>query len=160
MTGVCRIEPLSGEADLVGAMQVDAESFPAPWTRAMYESELAQPDVCFFVVARTDRSAVAGYCAFRLVVDEMHISNVAVRPSCRKQGIGRRLVEEVLRRASDRRCHRVLLEVRSVNVAARKLYESLGFSAIGIRRGYYDKPADDAVVLACDIQIPEPNPNA
>jgi ribosomal-protein-alanine N-acetyltransferase len=86
------------------------------------------------------------------VVDEVHINNVAVRTECRSKGFGRCLVEYALREGRNRGATRVLLEVRSGNVAARQLYESLGFTTIGLRRAYYREPVEDALVLARDLQ--------
>ena len=79
-----RVEPLSMPSDLDGVLEVDRLSFPSPWTRAMYEEELRQPETSFIIVLRTGTTPVAGYCTYRLVVDELQISNVAVRPEYRK----------------------------------------------------------------------------
>jgi ribosomal-protein-alanine N-acetyltransferase len=146
------IEALSGEEDLAGVMEVDRSSFAKPWTREMYEAELHNSGISFIVVLRTPEWRVAGYCSYWLVVDEVHINNVAVRAECRGRGFGRCLVEYALREGRNRGAARVLLEVRSGNAAARQLYESLGFATIGVRQAYYSDPAEDALVLARDLQ--------
>ena len=146
------MEALSGEEDLAGVMEVDRSSFATPWSREMYDTELQNSGISFIVVLRTPECRVAGYCSYRLVVDEVHINNVAVRAECRSKGFGRCLVEYALREGRNRGATRVLLEVRSGNVAARQLYESLGFTTIGLRRAYYREPVEDALVLARDLQ--------
>ena len=146
------MEALSGEEDLAGVMEVDRSSFATPWSREMYDTELQNSGISFIVVLRIPECRVAGYCSYRLVVDEVHINNVAVRTECRSKGFGRCLVEYALREGRNRGATRVLLEVRSGNVAARQLYESLGFTTIGLRRAYYSEPVEDALVLARDLQ--------
>jgi len=101
---------------------------------------------------------VEGYISFWLVVDEIHINNVAVRPGARTRGIGRQLVEFAMREGAGRGAVRVLLDVRSTNVTARRLYARLGFTQVALRPGYYPHPPDDALVLARDLRDLELNP--
>src|ERR687898_3589538 len=82
------IEPLGGDQDLTGVLEVEAESFTNPWTREMYAWELQNRSVCHVYVVRMAEYPVAGFCAFWLVFDEIHINNVAMRPQFRGQGIG------------------------------------------------------------------------
>ena len=97
------IDRLDGEADLDGVLEVEAESFTNPWTREMYTWELQNRSVCHIFVARTRECAVAGFCAFWLVLDEIHINNVAVRPQFRGAGIGSALLHHVLAEAQTAR---------------------------------------------------------
>lgn len=159
MTGPV-IEPLDGDADLAGVMEIDQASFSSPWTAEMYRSELRNTKVASIVVLRIPGCRVAGYCSYWLVVDEIHINNVAVRPAYRRRGYGRLIVEHVIEDGRRRAAVRALLEVRSANSAARQLYEKMGFTALSTRRGYYSEPVDDAVILCRSIQILESNPNA
>jgi ribosomal-protein-alanine N-acetyltransferase len=149
LTGV-RIEPLEGDADLDGVLDVEAESFTNPWTRAMYEWELQKGSVCHIYVVRTDSHLVAGFCAFWLVVDEIHINNVAVREALRGRGLGTALLQHVLDEARRLGARRATLEVRASNTRARRLYERLGFYVAGTRRGYYSAPVEDALLLWWD----------
>ena len=142
-----RIEPFAGERDLDGVLEVEAESFSNPWTRDMYAWELQNRSVCHIHVVRTDACRVAGFCAFWLVFDEIHINNLAMRPRFRAQGIGAELVRHVLAEAKALGARRVTLEVRASNTGARRLYERLGFYVAGTRRNYYTKPTDDALIL-------------
>ena len=142
-----RIEPLGGEADLDGVLDVEAESFTNPWTRDMYAWELQNRSVCHIFVVRTDDCPVAGFCAFWLVVDEIHINNLAMRPRFRTQGIGSALLTRVLDEARALGARRATLEVRASNEGARRLYERFGFYVAGTRRNYYTNPVEDALIL-------------
>jgi ribosomal-protein-alanine N-acetyltransferase len=90
------------------------------------------------------------YCAFRLVLDEMHVMNVAVGPGARRRGHARWLLGFAMRRAARAGARRALLELRAGNRAALALYESLGFRRLGVRRGYYQGPVEDALTLVRD----------
>ena len=141
------IDALEGEGDLNGVLEVEAESFTNPWTREMYAWELQNRAVCHILVVRTQECPVAGFCAFWLVFDEIHINNLAIRPSFRAQGIGTALLHHVLAEAKDLGARRATLEVRASNETARRVYERLGFYIAGIRRNYYSSPVEDALIL-------------
>lgn len=142
-----QIDPLEGERDLDGVIAVESESFTNPWTREMYTWELQNRSVCHIYVARTSDCAVAGFCAFWLVVDEIHINNVAVRPAYRGHGIGTAIIERVLREARRLGARRATLEVRASNTGALRLYERLGFRVAARRPNYYSSPVEDALIL-------------
>ena len=142
-----RIDPLEGDADLDGVLSVEAESFTNPWTREMYAWELQNRSVCHVYVVRTPDCPVAGFCAFWLVFDEIHINNVAVRPQFRGRGIGTALMQHVLSEGARLGARRATLEVRSSNADARRLYERLGFYVAATRRNYYTNPVEDALIL-------------
>ena len=143
----CLIEPLTGDQDLDGVLEVESESFSNPWTREMYAWELQNRSVCHIYVLRTPERAVTGFCAFWLVFDEIHINNVAVRPEFRRQGLGTALMHHVLAEARRLGARRATLEVRASNDGARRLYERLGFYIAGTRRNYYSHPVEDALIL-------------
>jgi ribosomal-protein-alanine N-acetyltransferase len=81
------------------------------------------------------------------VLDELHINNLAVLPAFRRKGVAGALLEHVLKEGSALGARRATLEVRRSNEAARRLYERLGFTVTGIRRGYYTNPVEDALIL-------------
>lgn len=141
------IEPLEGDEDLDGVLAVEAESFTNPWTRAMYAWELQNRNVCHIYVARTPACRVAGFCAFWLVFDEIHINNVAVLPRFRGGGMGSAILRHVLEQATHLGANRATLEVRASNEGARRLYERLGFHTAGRRPNYYSSPVEDALIL-------------
>src|SRR6476660_6917761 len=110
-----RIDLLEGEPDLDGVLEVERESFTNPWTRDMYAWELQNRAVCHIYVVRTDDCLVAGFCAFWLVFDEIHINNVAIRPRYRGHGIGTALMQRVIDEARALGAPRATLEVRASN---------------------------------------------
>jgi ribosomal-protein-alanine N-acetyltransferase len=94
-----------------------------------------------------DGSRVVGYLCLWEIADELHITNIAVDPALRRQGIGRTLLRGVLDDARQRGLRLVALEVRPSNIEARALYESFGFRVVGRRRGYYYDTGEDALVM-------------
>jgi [ribosomal protein S18]-alanine N-acetyltransferase len=141
------IEKLQDERDLDGVLEVEDESFTNPWTRDMYAWELQNRSVCHIFVVRTPQCLVAGFCAFWLVFDEIHINNLAIRPQFRGHGMGTALLHHILAEARQLGAHRATLEVRASNEAARRLYERLGFYVAATRRNYYSHPVEDALIL-------------
>ena len=147
----CRIERLTDARDLDGVLEVEASSFNNPWTREMYAREI-EDSVCHILVARTDQWSVAGFCSFWVVADEMHINNVALRPECRRRGMGTELLRHAIEAASTLGARRAMLEVRASNAPARRLYERLGFYVAATRRNYYTAPEEDALILWRDSE--------
>jgi ribosomal-protein-alanine N-acetyltransferase len=141
------IERLADEQDLDGVLAVESESFTNPWTRDMYAWELQNRSMCHILVVRTPECRVAGFCAFWLVFDEVHINNIAMLPGFRAQGIGTALLKQVLAEGQQLGARRATLEVRASNAAARRLYERMGFYVAGVRRNYYSDPVEDALIL-------------
>ncbi len=143
------IEPLAHD-DINDVLALEEASFTNPWTRAMYLAELENCSVSFCFIARNaDRKAV-GFCSFWLVVDELHINNLAVLPEFRRTGIASMLMAFVTRKGIGLGARRATLEVRRSNEAARLLYEGLGFAVTGVRPAYYSKPVEDALILWCE----------
>ena len=126
---------------------IHAEAFDAPWDATSLSALLASPGV--FAVEEAD-----GFILIRVVADEAEILTLAVRPSSRRGGLGRRLVDAAVVRAAALGAERMFLEVAEDNVAARALYARAGFSEAGRRRGYYartDGSREDALVLALNF---------
>jgi ribosomal-protein-alanine N-acetyltransferase len=141
------IERTLAERDLDEIVEIESASFSNPWTRAMYAWELQNRSVCHIYVARTPACRVAAFCAFWLVVDEIHINNVAVLPQYRGRGMGSAVLRHVLDEARRLGAARATLEVRASNEGARRLYERLGFHVGGVRPNYYSSPVEDALIL-------------
>lgn len=126
--------------------RLEKECFSSPWHEEGIRYELTNPLSTFYVVVdRKDR--VAGYAGMHKIVGEGYITNVAVYNSCRRRGLGRRLMEALLHKAEEENLRLVTLEVRVSNTGAISLYESLGFERVGIRPGYYSKPREDALIM-------------
>ena len=141
------IHPLRSERDIDDILRIETLSFTRPWTREMYLSELEHGDVSFFYVARDAVGEAIGFCAWWLVLDEVHINNLAVLPEYRKGGIATAIIERVLADGALRGAHRATLEVRRSNEPALALYRKLGFMVTGTRRAYYTHPDEDALIL-------------
>ena len=141
------IHPLRSERDIDDILRIETLSFTRPWTREMYLSELEHGDVSFFYVARDAVGEAIGFCSWWLVLDEVHINNLAVLPEYRKGGIATAIIERVLADGALRGAHRATLEVRRSNEPALALYRKLGFMVTGTRRGYYTHPDEDALIL-------------
>lgn len=142
------VEALRSPEELDEILAIEQASFTNPWTREMYLAELRNKGVSFFYLARDGAlRVVVGFCSFWLVLDELHINNLAVLPDRRRQGAASALLERVLQEGKRLGARRATLEVRRSNDPARQLYARFGFSAAGVRRGYYTNPIEDALVL-------------
>ena len=129
---------------------IEMLSFPTPWTRRAFQFELAENDFAFYIVALLD-GRVVGYAGMWLVLDEGHITNVALHPDFRGGGNGRLLMTELLTRAAVMGASKITLEVRVSNRIARSLYRSLGFMDMGIRRKYYSDNDEDAIIMCLNM---------
>jgi ribosomal-protein-alanine acetyltransferase len=132
--------------DLPAVLDIERRSFGQPWSRSFFEKELATPFARLMVAVEGDAEMVVGYTCRWRVADEVHLLNVAVHPDRRGGGHGRALVFDVIAEAERAGCSVVFLEVRAGNVVARRLYRTLGFRDLGVRRGYYG-PGQDAIVM-------------
>ena len=141
------IERLESEEDLDGVADLEARCFNNPWTRDMLARELAESDVAHVFILRLPACPVAAFCSCWIVVDELHINTLVVDSPFRRRGLGVSLMRFVIEEAMRRGARRATLEVRESNVAARKLYETLGFRVTNRRPRYYTRPDEDALVL-------------
>lgn len=139
-----RLEPLKPE-HLPEILEIEKVSNTAPWSERSFLGELTNPQSVFLVAVAEGK--VAGYAGLWIVVDEGHITTVAVHPDHRRSGIGKRLTVEVLERAKARGIVCATLEVRASNEAAIRLYEQLGFVRAARRKGYYPDNREDAIVM-------------
>jgi ribosomal-protein-alanine N-acetyltransferase len=119
--------------------------FTEPWPIASFVGELNNPLAVYFVAEQD--GAVLGYAGMHAILDEGHVTNIAVAPGHRRLGIGRRLCETLIRGAAMRKLRLLTLEVRESNTAARALYRAYGFTDTGRRRGYYQTPPEDAILM-------------
>ncbi len=142
------IEPMR-RRHLPGVMAIEAVSYPRPWSQNVFSSELemTRRGERVYLVARS-RTVIVGYCGMMLIADDTHLSNVAVHPDHRRDGIATRLLAEMCWESIRRGYEAMTLEVRETNDAARRLYERFGFVAAGVRQRYYEN-TDDAIVMWC-----------
>ena len=137
-----RLEPL-GVGDLAAAAALDQRALGGLWSTAQWQVELAderRPSVGLWC----DQQLIALASGW-LVLDELHITAVAVDPAWRRQGLGRQVLQALLRRAQQLGASRATLEVAATNVAAVALYGRLGFVSAGVRRAYY-RTGEDALI--------------
>ena len=135
--------------DVAGVMAVEHDSFLTPWSRSAFEEELAQNRLARYIVA-VENGEIVGYAGTWLVINEAHVTNVAVSGQRRREGIGRLLMQKLMELARDNDMESMTLEVRVSNAAARHLYEQLGFVEAGIRKNYYSETKEDALILWCE----------
>ena len=135
--------------DVDGVMAVEHDSFLTPWSRSAFEEELAQNRLARYIVA-VENGEIVGYAGTWLVINEAHVTNVAVSGQRRREGIGRLLMQKLMELARDNDMESMTLEVRVSNAAARHLYEQLGFVEAGMRKNYYSETKEDALILWCE----------
>ncbi|MER3409994.1 MAG: ribosomal-protein-alanine N-acetyltransferase [Thermoleophilia bacterium] len=131
--------------DLGAVEEIERRSMPAPWSRSMFAGEIVKPSsVC---LGAFEGERLVGYVIVARQVEDWHVMNLVVAPERRRQGIATRLLDEVFARTADDRERGYTLEVRVSNLPAIRLYESMGFRAQGVRRGYYTDNREDALVM-------------
>ena len=138
-----RLEP----RDLSGIEEIERASYPTPWSRSMFASELSKPSSLCLGAFDPETGRLIGYLVISRYVDAWHVMNVAVSPERRRQGIASMLMNRLFDLTSGRSRRGYTLEVRVSNAGAIKLYERLGFRARGVRRGYYTDNREDALIM-------------
>ncbi len=136
--------------DLSAIEAIEQRAYPTPWSRSMFASELAKPtSICLGAFEGED---LIGYVINSRYVDAWHIMNVAVEPDHQRRGVATRLLERLFELTRDDERRGYTLEVRVSNEAAIQLYETLGFDARGLRRGYYTDNREDALIMWRDAR--------
>lgn len=143
-----RFEPLRYE-HLRQMAEIEKEAFDMPWTENMFIPEVNSANATYVVGTRGDE--VICYGGFHTVLDEAHITNIAVKSTSRGKGIGRFLFATLLAKAKEAGAKLVTLEVKTTNTAAISLYESFGFKVAGVRKRYYNN-LYDAYVMWLDLE--------
>jgi len=139
-----QIVPIA-EEHIPAILEIELVSNGAPWSERSFRNELNHP-YGIMLVAKEGNNVV-GYAGAWLVVDEAHITTVAVAPNARRRGIGRLLTEEILKQAKERGMACSTLEVRAGNEAAIELYKQLGYQETARRKAYYPDNQEDALVM-------------
>jgi ribosomal-protein-alanine N-acetyltransferase len=134
--------------DLPRVLQIDRLSFPVPWPERTYRYELTENSAAHLIVAEAADQTVVGYAGYWLLVDEAHISTLAVHPDYRRRGIGEELLRTALRDGAERGADLATLEVRPSNKAAVDLYRKYGFEVVGRRTRYYRDNDEDAWIMS------------
>lgn len=129
--------------DLHQVWAIENESFRSPWSYQSFVQELNKQET--FARVALFRNNVIGYIIGWIIVDEIHIGNLAVKRNWRRRGVAQGLLQDCLENQGS--FSMAILEVRKLNIAAQTLYQKLGFHVAGIRRNYYEKEGEDAIVM-------------
>lgn len=143
------------DVDQVAA--IEEATFAKPWSRESFRQELTRNAVARYLVAEED-GQVLGYAGAWVILDESHITNIAVREDARGRGLGKRLTGELLQVLSNLGACYATLEVRVSNLRAQNLYKSLGFISVGKRKRYYEDNNEDAFLMVCE-HLPDADPD-
>jgi [ribosomal protein S18]-alanine N-acetyltransferase len=137
--------------DLDAIERIEQASYPTPWSRSMFASELAKPS-SLSLGAVDETGGLVGYLVLSRYVDAWHVMNIAVAPERRRQGIASALLRQLLEETRGDLRRGYTLEVRVSNVGAISLYEGFGFRPKGVRRGYYTDNREDALIMWRDAE--------
>ena len=134
---------------------LEAATFSFPWDEASIRAELENPLALWLVAegeaGEGEARPVLGYVGSQTCFEDADILNVAVVPAARRRGIAAALMRELEVRLAPKGVERITLEVRASNIPAIRLYEGLGYTQVGLRKGYYEKPREDALILQKQI---------
>ena len=153
-----RIVPMNAD-HLDEVAELERICFSVPWSRNMLAEELDNL-LSAFLVALDDNDKVVGYAGVQIILDEGYITNVAVRPECRRQGIAAKLLQVFLDFAKANKLAFLTLEVRASNYDAIALYGSRGFRSVGRRKNYYEHPKEDAIIMTLEFDHGTENSDA
>lgn len=140
--------------DVDAVHAIECATFPKPWQREDFVKEMTQNTCARYLVAETD-GKVIGFAGTWIVLDEAHVTNVAVLEEYRRQGIGKKLTQALMQYAANLGVTYATLEVRRSNERAQNLYKTLGFQYVGVRKRYYEDNGEDAFIFCC-IAMPKP----
>lgn len=136
--------------DVPAIVEIEREAFTAPWSAEAFRNELTNNLFAKYMIMEQD-GQVFGYGGMWLIIDEAHITNIAVREQYRGKGFGEKLLREMMRTAYFLGARRMTLEVRVSNEIAQALYRKLGFKPSGVRPAYYSDNLEDALIMWADL---------
>ena len=131
--------------DIAQVAEIERQIFSIPWSEKAFRDSMESDNTIYIVAKENDN--VAGYAGMYLSFEEGNITNVAVNPLSRRKGIGEKIVRDILNTAYEKGVRDVFLEVRETNSVAIALYEKIGFKEEGIRKNFYDKPRENALIM-------------
>lgn len=143
------------EADIEEVHVIERASFSSPWPKSMFLEEIGDRFTRSYLVAKKD-GKVIGYAGLLVILDDGHITNLAVAPAFKRQRVATRLVLRLIDEATERGVIKITLEVRESNQAAIEFYQKFGFEKMGTRKNYYSDTGEDAVIMwTLDIRSKE-----
>lgn len=134
------------EVDIEDVLEIEKTSFSSPWSKDAFTLEITKNTLAKYIVAEMDNKVVA-YGGIWFIIDEGHITNIAVHEKYRGLGISNKIVEGLIDLCIDRSIRAMTLEVRKSNEIAKSLYKKYGFEECGIRPGYYADDKEDAIIM-------------
>jgi ribosomal-protein-alanine N-acetyltransferase len=138
--------------DLRSVLEIEELSFPHPWHESTFRGEIQHRPISFpLVIVHSTLNRVIGYIIFWVIGEDVQINNIAIHPDFRGMGVGEQILRQVIEQVKFRGAGLITLEVRPSNTAALALYKKLGFKLLGIRKGYYTIPPEDALVLGLHL---------
>lgn len=143
--------------DVPTVAAIEAATFPTPWSEDAFRKEITDNPVARYLVAEKD-GAVIGFAGAWIILDESHITNIAILAEHRGNGYGRALTAALMQYLSNLGAAYATLEVRKSNVTAQNLYKSLGYVSVGVRKRYYEDNGEDALLMVCE-HMPEADPD-
>lgn len=143
--------------DVDAVADIEEATFARPWSRDSFRQEVTRNAVARYLVAEQD-GQILGYAGAWIILDESHITNIAVREDVRGKGLGKKLTKQLLKILSNLGACYATLEVRVSNIRAQNLYKSLGFVSVGKRKRYYEDNNEDAYLMVCE-HLPEADPD-
>ena len=136
--------------DVGELLVIEETQFPEPWTRGMLLDEIANLETRRYTVA-TEGSMIVGYLGVMFVLDELHVNTLGTRRGHEGRGVATSLLDEAWNDARDRGITRATLEVAASNERAQRLYFRYGFAPVGVRKNYYERTREDALVLWAEM---------
>lgn len=137
----------ANHSDVPEIVEIENESFTCPWSAKSFTEAIESEQITVYAAKDADTGAICGFSCIAVVDSEAEILNIAVGKACRERGTGSALMTAMLDRASSSGVTDFYLEVRESNAPARHLYEKFGFVKLGLRKKYYEKPVEDAIVM-------------
>ncbi len=134
------------ERDIDRILEIEKKSFTSPWPRKSFEFEINSNLMARYIIVER-AGCILGYIGLWFMVDESHVVSIAVDPEYRENGLGKMLMEAGIIESMLAGMNAMTLEVRKSNIAAKKLYEKLGFNSVGIRPKYYEDNKEDAIIM-------------
>ncbi|MGG6310573.1 ribosomal protein S18-alanine N-acetyltransferase [Paenibacillus macerans] len=138
--------------DIPDIMVIEHESFTLPWSEEAFRNELTHNHFARYLVME-QRGEPIGYAGMWTILDEAHVTNIAVRTAYRGHHLGERLLRRMMDWAVELGMIRMTLEVRVSNTVARSLYGKMGFTPAGVRKGYYSDNHEDALIMWCELPV-------
>ncbi|QHA90236.1 ribosomal protein S18-alanine N-acetyltransferase [Bacillus sp. N1-1] len=132
--------------DIEAVMRIEHATFPTPWSRSAFYNEIVINHFATYLLLEVGEE-IAGYCGVWVIIDEAHITNIALHPEYRGMKLGEALLNKAIHFAKSRGALKMTLEVRVSNTVAQNLYRKFGFEEGGIRKNYYTDNQEDALVM-------------